>query len=196
MGKLAAVALATLLLMSSLALSGCAKWFENPAKPANDAIAVANSHLKKAATIESQVASDAVALEDVAYTRTGARAALKVTESLRESLTEQKTELEAGKKAMDGIAKLEVADELKQYAKLESAAIDTRIIIVDTQARLYTALARLYNGVVKTGGKTDPQDLLVAIDQIRQEIAGLTEQAAAQTQEAADYFTANSLGGK
>jgi len=195
MKRYPAVALATLLVVTSFALAGCAKWFEDPAKPANAAIAVANGHLKKAAATESEVTSSAVTLEDVAYTRRGARAALKTTKALKTLLAEQKTELMAGKAAMDGIAKLEVSDELKQYAKLESLAIDTRMTIVDTQTRLYDALERLYTAVEKRGAKTDPQDLMTAIAQIRREIVSLTEQAAEETKAAADYFTKNGLGG-
>lgn len=194
MRRFLAVALATLLMLSALTLAGCSQWFEDSAEPANAAIAVANAHLQKAATSESEVTSAAATLESIAYTRTGARAALKTTKAVKLALATQKTELLAGKAAMDGIAKLEVADEFKQYAKLEAAAIDTRITIADTQARLYDALDKLYTAVVKRS-KTDPQDLMIAIDQIRQEIVSLAEQATAQTKAAADYFELNGLKG-
>lgn len=195
MRRIPAVAIATLMMLTALSLSGCSQWFENPAKPANDAIAVANAHLRKAAASEPEVAAAAATLESVAYTRKGAKEALKTTAGIKTALAAQKTELIAGKSAMDGIAKLEVADELKQYAKLEATAIDTRITIVDTETRLYDALDKLYNTIIKRGAKTDPQELTAAIAQIRQEITSLTEQAAAQTKAATDYFTKNKLGG-
>ena len=189
-----AVALATLLILSGFALAGCSQWFENPAKPANDAIAVANAHLKRAGASESEVTTAAATLEGVAYTRKGARAALKTVEAIDTALATQKAELLAGKAAMDGIAKLDVETELKQYAKLEAAAIDTRVTMVDTESRLYEALAKLYTTIGKRGVKTNAQELTAAIGQIRREIASLTDQVTVQTKAAADYFAKNRLG--
>jgi hypothetical protein len=190
------LALAALLIVSSLSLAGCARWFENPAKPANDAIAVANTHLKKAAVLEAQAQTDAAGLETVSYTKAGAVGALKVTKALKETLAEQKAELVAAKEAMDGIEALEVAPEFKEYAKLQSTAIETRILMADTDARLYAALEKLY-AALKAGkkSKVEPDQVLLVIDQVKNEITALAQQATEQTKAATDFFTENRLGG-
>ena len=118
MRKATAITAAAALLLVSMTMAGCATWFESPAKPANDAIAIANTHLKAASTIESQVASGGVALQAVPYTKAGAKQAVKITAAVAAALTAERTELLAAKSAMDGIAKLEVSDSFKRYAKL------------------------------------------------------------------------------
>jgi hypothetical protein len=195
MRRLQAIALAAVLVVATLALAGCAQWFENPAKGANDAIVRANAHLKKAATIASQVTSDAAALDSIPYTKAGATAALKTSASLKATLASEKTELEAAKAEMDSIAKLDVGAEFKKYATLESAAIATRITMVDANSRLYLAMDQLYTGLKSGKANVDPQQISTVIDSIKSEIASLTYEAAKQDKAAADYFTANTLGG-
>jgi hypothetical protein len=191
----AALAVASLLI-GALALSGCSSWFENPNKPANDAIAVANAHLSKAATLETSVKSDAASLDNVPYSGTGARTALQLTSSIATALAGERAELLAAKTAMDGIEKLGVDATLKQYARLESASIDARIALADGEARLYIALDRLYTSLSKRSTSlADSGDTITAIQQMRQEVVSLGDVATSAAKKAADYFTANKLGG-
>jgi hypothetical protein len=185
---------ASLLVVAALSLSGCAKWFENPAKPANDAITLANSHLRQAAAIESRVQTAAAGLDALPYTVGGATQGLSITASLTADLASEKVELEAAKSAIDGILKLDVSAPFKQYAKLEATALATRITMLDTNARLYQAMDQMYKGL-KSKSVVDPQQILAVIDQIKQELASLNDQEVQQTKAAADYFTSQKLGG-
>jgi hypothetical protein len=195
MRRLTAVITAAVLISATLAMAGCTAWFESPAKPANAAIAQANTHLKTASTIESQIASGSASLQALPYTRKGARQALTITAALKESLKSERTELLAAKAAMDGIAKLDVVATFKQYAKLESAAIDARVALVDADSRLYDAMDQLYSALTKTKNTVDSQETITAIQQMREEVTALTDTAAQAAQKAADYFTSNKLGG-
>jgi hypothetical protein len=195
MRKLTAVATAAALMLATLALAGCTSWFESPAKPANDAIAVANQHLKKAAAVESEIASGTAALQNVAYTKTGAKDALGTISGITAALTAERDELLAAKAAMDGIAKLDVTASFKEYAKLESAAIDARVALVDANSRLYAGMHSLYTALVKTGNTVDSQDTIIAIQQMQKEVAALADSASQAAKAAADFFTTNKLGG-
>jgi hypothetical protein len=195
MRKIQAFVLAALLAAASLSLAGCAQWFENPAKPANAAISAANAHLKQAAALESRIQTAATSLESIPYSKHGAAAALKTTAQLKTMLANEKTELQAAKTAMDGIAKMDVAEGFKQYATLESAAIATRITLADTNARLYDAMDRLYAALKSGTLKIDPQQVIAVVNQIKKESGTLTDQARQQSQSAVDYFTKNKLGG-
>jgi hypothetical protein len=183
------------MVLVAFAAAGCSSWFESPAKPANDAIAVANTHLKQASTLESQVASDGAALQAVPYTKVGAKQALGITAAVAVSLASEREELLAAKTAMDGIAKLQVTGTFKQYAKLESAAIDARVALLDAESRLYAGMDRLYSALTTTANTVDNTDLTTAIQQMEQEVSSLTESASAAAKTASDYFTANKLGG-
>ncbi len=186
---------AAVLVTVALALAGCSSWFESPAKPANEAIAVANQHLKAAVAVESQVASAGASLQSLPYTRAGAKDALVITASVKQSLKTERTELEAAKSAMEGIGKLEVAEMFKQYATLEAAAIDARIALVDGYSRLYDAMDRLYSAQVKTKNNVDTQDTIKAIQQMQQEVSALADTASQAAKSASDYFLSNKLGG-
>jgi Mrp family chromosome partitioning ATPase len=195
MRRLTAVITAAVLVTTTLALAGCTTWFESPAKPANAAIAVANGHLKAAATIESQVASSSASLQTLPYSRKGARKALTITAALKDSLKSERTELLAAKAAMDGIPKLDVSDTFKKYATLESEAIDARVALVDADSRLYDVMDRLYTAQTKTKNNLDAQETVTAIQQMQEEVSALTETASKASQAASDYFTTNKLGG-
>ena len=195
MRKSTAAMAAAVLVLLALAVSGCSSWFVSPAKPANDAIAIANQHLTKAASIESEVASNSATLQKLPYTRAGAKNALTVTAALKTSLTDERTELTAAKAAMDSIAKLEVSDSFKQYAKLESVAIDARVALVDADSRLYDTMDRLYTALTKTSNTVDMQDTITAVQKMQQEVSALSDTASQASQAASDYFTKNKLGG-
>jgi hypothetical protein len=190
----AAIAVATLLI-GALALSACTSWFESPNKPANAAIGVANGLLKNAASLDEQVKSDATSLQNVPFTKAGAKDALALTASIQTHLASERADLVAAKAAMDGIAKLEVDKVLKQYAKLESSAIDARIALADSEARLYTGFDRLYTALSQSSSTINDQDMLTAIQQMQQEVTSLGESAANAAKAASDFFTTNKLGG-
>jgi hypothetical protein len=195
MRRLTAVLTAAVLVSATLAIAGCTSWFESPAKPANAAIAEANTHLKAAAAIESVVASGSASLQKLPYTLSGAKQALKITASVKQSLKTERTELLSAKAAMDGIAKLDVAATFKQYSKLESAAIDARVALVDAHSRLYDAMDQLYSALVKTKNTVDTQDTITAIQGMQQEVSSLADSALQAARAASDYFTTNKLGG-
>jgi hypothetical protein len=195
MKKSTATAAIAAVVFATLALSGCTSWFESPAKPANDAIAAANVHLKKAAAIESTVASGTTALQDVPYTKTGAANAISTIGTIKATLTSERSELLAAKASMDGMAKLDVTAALKKYATLESAAIDARVALLDANSRLYDATSLLYTAVAKTGNTIDSQDTITAIQQMQKEVSSLADSASQAAQAASDYFTSSKLGG-
>jgi len=188
-------ALAAALVTVMLAASGCSSWLESPAKPANDAIAVANTHLKNAATIEDEVSAKGATLQALPYTAAGAKEAVTIIKDVKGSLDTERTELLAAKAAMDGIAKLEVDEPFKQYAKLEATAIDARIALVDGQSRLYDVMNRMYTALSKSSTNADVQEMITAIQAMQEEVAALAETASQAAAEAADFFTTNKLGG-
>jgi hypothetical protein len=195
MKRITTISLVAGILAATLVVAGCSSWFESPAKPANDAISVANAKLKGAAALESEVASSAAALQGLPYTKTGAKDAVKIAAAATTALKKERTELLAAKSAMDGIAKLEVEATFKQYAKLESAAIDARIALVDAESRLYDAMGRLYSALAKASSTADMQDTITAIQRMQQEVTALADTAAQAADAASKFFTSNRLGG-
>ncbi len=196
MRRIPAAASAVLLLALALALAGCSSWFENPNKPANDVIAAANAHLAKATAAGTLVTDAASGLDAIPYTKDGAVGALQITAKIGSDLETQKSELAAAKTAMDSIAAMEVAAGLKQYAKLESTSLETRIKAVDLGTKLYTQMDTFYAALQQ--GKTtavDTQKILDGIETTKRDITALSELAAQQSQAASDYFTAQKLGG-
>lgn len=189
-----AIAVALLLVLAATALSACSQWLESPAKPANDAIAVANGHLEKAASLEGEIQTKVKGLESLPYTKDGAAQGLSVTKELRDTISTEKKELASAKEAMDGIAKLEVADNYKKYAQLESKAIDARITMTDTTLRLFDAMDVLYRSLQKKAAGVDTEQVQAVIAQVKQELSDLGTQATDQAKAASDYFTSESLG--
>jgi hypothetical protein len=196
MRRIPAAALAAVLLSTTLALAGCASWFESPNKPANDAITVANAHLTKASAAGKAVTDAAPGLDAVPYTKKGATSALEITAKIKADLATEKEELTAAKSAMDSIAAMEVSEELKKYAALESTALDSQIKVVDLGVKLYAQMDKFYVALQK--GKTttvDAQRILDGVETIERDITALSELAAQQSQAATDYFTEQKLGG-
>ncbi len=182
-------------IIAVLMLSGCTSWFQSAGRPANEAIGVANGHLEKASAAESSATAASASLQNVPYTKAGAADALKLTTSILASLDSERGELVAAKAAMDGVAKLGVEDVLKQYAKLESAAVDARIALADAKTRLFTAFERLYDSLSGTLKGVDNQETITAIQLMQQEVTSLGATAAAAAKIASDFFTASNLGG-
>jgi hypothetical protein len=191
----AALAAASLVVITTLALAGCTSWFESPGKPANDAIGVANGHLQTAASIDATVSANAASLQTVPYTKAGAKSALQLTAAIATELASERKELIAAKAAMDGIAGLEVEAPLKQYAALESSSIDARVALADGEARLYAALDRLFSSLSGALKGVDNQEMITAIQAMQQEVTALGESASTAAKAASDYFTTNRLGG-
>lgn len=186
---------AALLVVALLVLAGCSSWLESPTKPANDAIEQANGRLEKAASYEEDVRSRVASLDELPATAEGAAQGLEVIAGLRETIATEKAELVAAKQAMDSIAKMKVADEYKQYAKLESGAIDTRVTMTDTTLRLFDAMDVLYGSIKDKKSDMDPEQIQVVVDQVKQELADLGKQAEKEAQAARDFFDASDLGG-
>ena len=190
-----ALAAASLIVITAIVLTGCTSWFASPNQPANDAIGVANGHLQTAASQEASVVASAASLQSVPYTKAGATSALRLTAGIATALAAERTELTAAKGAMDGVASLEVDASLKQYAALESASIDARIVLADGEARLYTALDRLFSSLSGATTGVDNQEMITAIQSMQQEVAALSESASAAAKTASDFFATNKLGG-
>jgi hypothetical protein len=186
---------AVLLLVALLVLAGCSSWLESPTKPANDAIEQANGRLEKAASLEEDVRSRMSSLDELPATSDGAAQGLELIAGLRETIASEKAELTAARTAMDGISKMKVADEYKEYARLESHAIDTRVTMTDTTLRLFDAMDVLYNSVKDKKSDVDPEQIQVVIDQVKKELSDLGKQAEKEAQAARDFFDASELGG-
>jgi hypothetical protein len=178
----------------AFALAGCGSWFQSANKPANDSVGIANDHLKKASALEASVTADAASLQAVPYTKAGAKDGLKLTASILAALETERAELVEAKAAIDAIVTLQVDENLKQYARLESAAIDARVALADAETRLYTGFDRLYTAF-SGSANADTQETIAAIDQMRQEVSSLGQAASAAAKAASDFFAANKLGG-
>jgi hypothetical protein len=197
MKKTVTAALAVVLALSVLGMTGCSKWFADPVGQANTAIDTANTHLKTFAASDAAVQKLANDLSSADLTPAGATAALGITQQLTAELAKQKTELEAAKAAILKVKNLDVKAEFKTYADLEAKAIDTRITIVAEGTNLYAQMTQMYTAIRdKKTNNAQTQKITTAIDTIMNNIAALTEQAKTESQAAADYFTAQKLGGQ
>jgi hypothetical protein len=195
MRKSTAVVAAATLMIATLALAGCSSWFSSDArKPTNDAIGVANDHLKKAASFEATVTANATLLQNVAYTKAGAKDALALTSAIAAALASERAELVAAQATMDGIAKTETDEILKEYAKVESSALDARIALTDAEARLYLAFERLYKSLSGAVKNVDNQETIIAIQRMQMEVTSLAETVTNRVKDASDYRTENGLG--
>lgn len=196
MRRIPAAALAASLVVVLLALSGCASWLDSPNKPANDAISVANAHLKNASTAASAAASGTASLGSIPFTKEGAASALALTARIKASLASQTAELTAAKGAIDSIGAMKVSADLKTYASLESTAIATRVRAVDLQAQVYTEKDKLY-AALQQGSTTsvDTQKIIDGIDSLQRDMTAVNELALQAAQTASDFFTTKKLGG-
>lgn len=196
MRRIPAAAFAAVLLSATLALAGCASWLESPNKPANDAITVANAHLTKASAAGKSVTDAGPGLDAIPYTKKGATSALEITAKIKADLATGKEELTAAKSAMDSIAKMDVSEELKTYASMESTALASQIKVVDLGVDLYVQMDKFY--VALQNGKTttvDAQKILDGVETTKRDITALSELTAQQLQAASDYFDEQKLGG-
>lgn len=188
-------AVVIVLVVAMLALVGCASWFESPTKPANEAIELANAKLQKAASYEDEIRTEVSALDELPATSEGAAQGLAATAALRDTIAKERSELEAAKEAVDSIEAMKVEDEYKQYARLESTAIDTRITMTDTTLRLFDAMDALYGSLKSGKSDVEPEQIQAVIGQIQRELSALGEQAEDEAQAARDFFDESRLGG-
>ena len=174
-----------------LVLAGCS----TGSADLDAAISQANVHLQKAAGFEEQVKPLVTRLSGVKYSRAGAAAGLRVTTALTKAIAAEKAELVAARASLASVQTLSVKDEFKKYARLEVAAIDTRIKIADAGAKLYTETGKVYAALRDAKGAVpDLGTVSATMDAITSDIATLTVQAGAQSRAAADYFVTQKLG--
>ena len=195
MRRTPAAALTVFLIVALLTLTGCSTWFDSRAKPANEAISIANTHLQKATAAGSAVTSSALELGSVPYTMGGFASAIGLTTQIEKDLATQKAELGSAKAAIDSITAMDVSPELKAYASLESTAIATRVKAVDLNTELYNEMNMLFSARSKGAKTVEYQPILTRIDEIKTELGTVSQQAAQQVQAAADYFSSKRLGG-
>lgn len=186
-------ALVVAMVLVAVALTGCANWFADAAKPANDAILSANDHLKAAAAAGTEVQTLTDQLSGVDLTAAGGKQGVDLLAQIDTKLASQTGELTAAKKSLDGVSALDVKQEFKQYAKLEAASVQTRIAITAVEAKMYASMERLYSGL-KAGTHVDQVEISGEIGAFRAEMDAMSTTAAQQAKAASDYFTAKKLG--
>lgn len=186
-------ALVVAMVLVAVALTGCANWFADPAKPANDAIISANGHLKTAAAAGTEIQTLTDQLSGVALTAAGGKQSVDLLAQIDAKLATQTGELTAAKKSLDSVSALNVKQEFKQYAKLEVASVRTRIAVTAIEARMYASMQRLYRGL-KAGTHVDQVEISGEIGAFRAEMDAMNTTAAQQEKAASDYFTAKKLG--
>jgi hypothetical protein len=200
MKKMLAVALAVLLAVSALGLSGCREIknaIDNPVDHANVAIKAANDDLKKFTASDAKVQGLATELNAVDVTPAGATKALEIIVKLRAELAAQKSALESARTSLLSIKQLDVKPEFKKYADLEVVSIDTRIKVVGEGTKLYDQMDIMYAAIRdKKLTNTLSNTIRVEIDTIANNIAALSDQATAESKTASDYFEAQKLGGQ
>jgi hypothetical protein len=172
--------------------SGCTL-FKNPIDDANAAIAEANVHFKAYQASNDTVAklnSDLRALEVTPET---APQALALLVQLKAESTLQKTELDAGIKAMAKVKTFDVDDTFKKYADLEIAAIKAEIVVVDEGIKLYGEMERMYTAIRdKKASELLTNEVLTNIETISARVTELTAAATKAKQAASDYFDTTS----
>jgi hypothetical protein len=199
MKKTLSLALAGLLAVSALGVSGCAQIqsaLHNPVDGANAAIVSANANLKKVGESETKVQALGNGMSILEPTPEGAKQALEVILKLRDELAVQKRELETAKKSLSTIDASDVKPQFKKYAQLEITSIDTRLKVVGEGSKLYDQLDAMYSAI-RDKKLTNPlsKKISTEIDTIRNNIAALSDQATAESVKASDYFEAQELGG-
>jgi hypothetical protein len=199
MKKTLSLALAALLAVSALAVTGCTQIegiLHNPVDDANAAIVSANANLSKVGASGVAVESLDQSMSILPPTPEGAKAALEIILKLRDELAVQKKELQAAKKSLASIKALSVKSEFKQYAQLEIASIDTRLAVVDESSKLYDQWDAMYSAFRdKKLTNSLSKKISTEIDTISSNIALLSEKATTESAKAADYFEAQALGG-
>ena len=199
MKKTLGVVLAAMLALSALGMSGCTQIqsiLHNPAEDANAAIVKANANLQKVGVSGITVQALASSMSTLPPTASGAKRALATILKLRSETATQTRELQAAKKALAGIKALDVKDEFKQYAQLEITSIDTRLAVVGENAKLYDQMDKMYSAFRdKKLTNALSNTISAEMDTIRNNITLLSDQAAAESVKASDYFEAQVLGG-
>jgi hypothetical protein len=183
-----ALALTIALLATTLLASGCTL-FKNPLDDANAAIAEANVHFKLYEASNDKVAKLNTDLRALEVTPETAPKALEFIAELKKESAVQKTELEAGIKAMSKVKTFDVDDTFKKYADLEIAAIKAEIAVVDEGVKLYGEMERMYAAIRdKKASDLLTNEVLTNIETISARITELTATATTAKTTARDYF--------
>jgi hypothetical protein len=188
MRRILAPALMIAVLATTLLSSGCTL-FKNPLDDANAAIAEANVHFKAYQESNDKVAKLNTDLRALEVSPETAPNALALIAELKTESALQKTELEAGIKAMSKVKTFDVDDTFKKYADLEVTAITAEIAVVDEGIKLYGEMERMYTAIRdKKASELLTNEVLGNIETISARITELTTVATTAKQAASDYF--------
>jgi hypothetical protein len=188
MRRILAFALMVAVLATAFLASGCTL-FKNPMDDANAAIAEANVHFKTYQASNDKVAKLNTDLRAIEVAPETAPQALTLIGELKVESELQKTELDAGIKAMEKVKTFDVEDTFKKYADLEIAAITAEIVVVDEGIKLYGEMERMYTAIRdKKASELLTNEVLTNIETISARITELTAAATKAKQAASDYF--------
>jgi hypothetical protein len=188
MRRILAFVLMVAVLATALLASGCTL-FKNPMDDANAAIAEANVHFKAYQASNDKVAKLNTDLRAIEVAPETAPQALALITELKAESELQKTELDAGIKAMEKVGTFDVEDTFKKYADLEILAITAEIAVVDEGIKLYGEMERMYTAIRdKKASELLTNEVLTNIETISARITELTAAATKAKQAATDYF--------
>jgi hypothetical protein len=143
MPRIRAMTLLAAVVTLAVLSSGCTL-LKNPVDDANVAIAEANVHFKAYEASNDKFAKLNTDLGSIEITPGTAPSALEISAQMTAELTLQKTELEAGIKAMEKVKTFDVDATFKKYADLEIAAVQAKIAVVDEMVKLQAEKDRMY----------------------------------------------------
>jgi hypothetical protein len=139
-------ALTIAVLAMVLLVSGCTL-FKNPIDDANAAITEANVHFRAYQDSNDKVAKLNTELRALEVAPETAPQALTLIAELKKDSAAQKTELEAGIKAMEKVKTFDVDATFKKYAQLEIGAVKAKIAVVEEGIKLYGEMERMYTAI-------------------------------------------------
>jgi hypothetical protein len=181
--------LATVALVAvAMLLAGC----DNTTAQANAFISQADAHMKKAITLGDDAATLEQQLNSLDGSQPSAVTGLDLVTQLKAKLAQQKTEMEGAIQAYAGVGKLNVKPAVKQYAKLEAAAIQIGIDRNAQYGQLYDTMAVMFMAI-RDNNATEKQtaDFLAASDAMTAKIDQLTAAAQKASDDAMTYYQKN-----
>lgn len=189
MRRTVTIALALVLALSALAISGC-DLFRNPMKDANDAIAAGNVHLRKFRESEDRLKKASTELNSLnSLTSEEASRALTLIAEIKKECTTQRTELDAAAKEIAKVKTYDVGETYKKYADLEVKAIQAQIAVIDEAEQLYGELERNYIAIRDDQQSTGmAREIGAKIDTHWANLMTLQEAASKAKTEADQYF--------
>ena len=186
MRKTATALLVLALGTALLGVTGCTL-FANPLDDANAAIEEGNVHIRLYQASEDKVAKIATDLSSLnATTSADAAKALEYVAQLKQELTTQKSELQAGADAIAKVTTFDVDESFKKYAELEVAALKAQIAVVLEGEKYYGEMERHY--VAIRDGKSDQKTTAEILKNMDVSSARITElsKTASDAKDAAD----------